>query len=156
MNFEYFPGEKIVLNGIPIDFGTARANVRKMIGERFTTNDLELEFEGITIMHRRDIYHDINGTTNYFFTGYNANEELESLELHHCETVVVSGVRFSFNDLFDEVSNKLSMIDASRVTDHEETIFSALRLIIRSDRQMGGETDVLGYLYCAIDLISNE
>ncbi|MGE7775622.1 hypothetical protein ACQKLP_12910 [Chitinophaga sp. NPDC101104] len=156
MNFEYFPGEKIVLNGIPINFGTERASVREMIGERFTANDLEFEFEDITIVQRRDIYRDINGTTNYFFTGYNANDELESLELHQCETVAVSGVRFTFNDLFDEVSNKLLTIDASRVTDHEETIFPALKLIIKSDRQVGGEADVLGYLYCAIDHISND
>lgn len=151
-----------ILPNIGFEFNTERFNwnedrvsVRQKLQYLHKEDDRLIEmshfFDGDTrhdIDQKRDIYHDINGTKNYFFLNYDKDNRLYELEVHSGIEVSIDNIALKFEKDLQHYLDQLK----SKGYDYKEIepgnyVFKSLKITIADSASMGGEGQGLAYLY---------
>jgi hypothetical protein len=153
MIIEYLVPDKIAIDTIFIEFNEDRNSIRSKIGEDFKEDNQVIQFgENEPIIQRRDIYQNIYSSDNFFFLGYDSNDLLSEVEIHHCSKIKVLDVLFGFEDEVDSVVSRLEKHSSVTEKGEGEYFFKDLKIVIMDAQSMGGEGSSLGYFYCATDV----
>lgn len=154
MHFQYFPTNKIIIDGVALEFLDQRNRVREKIGTDYKEDNqvIDLGDDVAPILQRRDIYEDINSSECFFFLIYDKDDLLREVEVHHCDDIQVFDALFSFNEGLDAIANKLMKYSDNNKESEGEYLFRDLKIVITSKEQMGGDGNSLGYFYCTIDI----
>lgn len=155
MNLIYLPPNKIIIDGITIEFGEYRASIRKSLGSQYISENQTIKIGEATsdvICQRRDIYRLFNSVECLFFLGYDSNDLLSEIEIHNCESIKVNDFIFRFSDDLDDIALGLKKYSSVRKEGEGEYFFKEIKFSIINKKHMGGEGVTLGYFYCADDV----
>jgi hypothetical protein len=152
MIFNYYPTNKIVINEIALEFGLKRELVRSKLAENYKAEDEIIDLGSSIIHKKRDVYQNISSTENLFFLGYNFDNSLRDVEVHHCNQIKVLDIIFDFDQSLDSIAVQLSKYSSKWKKNDGNYFFEDLKMVICDQDQMGGERNTLGYFYCSSDL----
>jgi hypothetical protein len=153
MILQYFPIDKIVIDGIILKFQEKRQSVREKLAREFEEDDQIIPLsDSETLYQQRDIYKGESSAENFYFLNYDRNGLLCEVEVHRCDRIEVMGHWFDFNDDLDSIALVLSKNTEISIISEGEYFFKGLKLVLRDRRSTGGEGTTLGYFYCASDI----
>lgn len=154
MILQYFPTEKIAIDGIVLNFDEPRQSVRSKLGRNYREDNqiIPLGGDDQPIYQRRDIYENTNASKNYFFLSYNRNDLLSEIEVHNCDKIKIYDIFFDFEDDLDSIASQLNEYSSMEKKDDGEYFFKELKTVIMDKNKMGGIGTSLGYFYCTSDV----
>ena len=152
MILECVPLKEIIIDKIRLPFGIPRELVRAKLGVTFEEQNEEIQLEnaGTPIIHRRDLYNQLQSNDSYFFLHYNENDCLIELEVHHCKKIKLYNLEFNFMDEAELIASELS--HHADLTEEKDGYwhFGDIRVFLMDETQMGEEENGnLGYFCCA-------
>jgi hypothetical protein len=155
MIFKYIPSTQIMVDNVILKFGEQRDLIRVRLAMDYKEKNRIIQInenDPKPIHMRRDIYQNDSVPESLFFLNYSRNDLLSEVEVHSCESIVVLGVSFGFDDNLDSVALALSKHSEITILSEGEIFFIDLKMVISDKRKMGGEGDTIGYFYCASDV----
>ncbi len=155
MILQYLPTDKIIIDGVLLEFYEDRDSIRPKIAASYKEDNQIIQFgdsDVESILQRRDIYQNINSSENFFFLGYDENDLLHEVEIHQWDKIKVFDVLFGFADELAFVAFDFSRYSPVSKKSEGEYFFKELKIVIMDQERMGGEGDSLGYFYCASDV----
>ncbi len=160
MKLSILPDSGFELNTERFNWSEDRASVRQKLQHTHKEDDRLIEmahfFNGDKshdIDQRRDIYHDINGTKNYFFLNYDKENRLSELEVHSGINVWIDTIELIFEKDIKNYLNQLKSLGYD-FTEIElgNYVFESLKISIADSKSIGGEGNGLAYLYSGKDI----
>jgi hypothetical protein len=150
------PPSNFSINTFSFSFNESRKSIRSkgMVIEKVDDQVIVLDKNdpSKTIYQRRDIYKNINMSTNFFFFGYDKEDLLQELEIHLFDQIKIFDIVFSFDTSIDFIAKKLERYSSDIVEKSGEYLFKDIKLLIQNKNAMGGEGNTLGYLYWSSDI----
>jgi len=154
MILHYLLKNKILIDDVALEFSEGRESVRMKLAGNYKADNQVIQMgssEVKSIYQRRDIYQNSNSTENFFFLGYDKNDLLSEIEVHHCDKIKVLDTLFDFNDDLDSIASGLYRYSPISKHSEGEYFFKDLKIVIMDKTQMGGQGSTLGYFYCTSD-----
>ncbi|HEY0653931.1 MAG TPA: hypothetical protein VGD65_12420 [Chryseosolibacter sp.] len=159
MTIEYRPLQGFTISGKELNWGDDREVVRKKVAMQYEADnniiDVSIAYNGDhanDIHVKRDLYNYWEKDLS-FHLNYDLKEQLESVEIHCCEAVIIKGMRLGFGE---DVANVRRQLSALTAEEHEtapgEFLFPGLKATISSDEAMGGDGNGLSYFYAASNI----
>lgn len=155
MKIKVIPNKGLIIDKKEFNWGDNRFTLREYLKNQHKEDDnifnMSEFFEGDTsydIIQKRDIYHNINNSKNYFFLNYDNEEKLDSLEVHEGIIISINNTELSFEKDIDENFKLLKSIDAScKIIEDGNFLFVNLKITIANSESMRGNGNRLSYFF---------
>lgn len=155
IQIDIIPNIGFKLNSLAFNWGESRQESRKKLKNQHKESDTLVEmaqfFDGDKshdIHQKRDIFQNINNSKNYFFFGYNNQNELDEIEIHWGVQVETNHTKLEFKQNIDTI---ISQLKTKGFVPHklEEGSFliKELKISIANSEHSGGEGNGLAYIY---------
>lgn len=157
MEIIHIPAVGIELAGRLVRWGTSRQALRQFLGAPSdgvdVVHDISRYLPGAEdIDERKDIYREYIGRAVSFTALYDREDAFREFELHEADQIQVGEIAISFKtavpDLAVEIENKgyaLTELEGSK----ENILINSLLTNFASARYLGGDGDLVGYVYCS-------
>lgn len=156
MTLEYRPTAGLTINGKELNWGDDRQSTRKKLGIKYTEDDRLIDLASLSggdLSQNIDVKRDIYGSPDnlfFFHLNYDAENKLESVEIHKCENVLLEAITLEFGRDINFIQNALLNLDTTGgVIDSGEFLFPQIKVVVASDDTMGGEGSGFAYFYAA-------
>ncbi len=158
MNTVHIPTVGIVLGDIQLNWQESCDKIRESLNCEYEEhNDItdlsEFLEDAEPIITRTDIYNKTLSPKLWFTLRYSESDELIEFELHESSFLfIVKDLAFDFSNLFGAVKSNINSSTHFfiQVEGSEENILiESLKTNLASDREMGGDSNTLSYIYCA-------
>jgi len=160
LNLIYIPKHGFQIESEKFNWNDDRTSVRKKLQNQHKDDDRVIEMADFfgrdkshNIEQKRDIYQDINDSTNYFFLSYGKDDKLSELEVHSGIQIRVKNVELKFQTDINESLKELEKSGENYLeTEEGNYLFENLKMTIANSESMGGEGNGLSYFYGAKDI----
>lgn len=141
---------KHLINGIDLAWNRDRTSIRKDLNLNYKEDERRTKYRPNLVLEIcRDLFSD-------FFLRYDYEQKtLKEIEIHsNCKVEIhlENNLQFQFGDPYSSILSGLKKEFIVRKLDHEKHLIMDLRMVIASDKNMGGDGNHLAYLYLGKDI----
>ena len=157
MKIVYKPSVGIELAGKLAPWGTARQDLQALWGApskamNVVHNISKYLPDAEDILERKDIYEKYLNQDISFAAVYDKDDIFSEFELHEADQITVADIDISFKVAVPDIVNKLKMkgYDLTALEGSDENILiNSLLTNFASSRYLGGDEDLVSYVYCS-------
>jgi hypothetical protein len=159
MTIEYRPNAGLTINGKDLNWGHHRLEVRKQVNIKYSEDNSVIDlssFNNGDPSENIDVKRDVYGSAEnafFFHLNYDTHEQLESVEIHKADSIIIGPMTLSFAEDITAIAAKLSQLDKTMMEiDSGEYLFPEMKITIASNEAMEGDGTELGYFYAGSNI----